>query len=386
MKPAAAPALVDSGAAWEAAAAEIAASPALAIDIEGDGFHRYPERVALIQVGLTDGTVHLLDPLALGDLSAVGAALADPAVPKVLHSAAYDVRCLDRDFGFAVRGLFDTAIAAQFCGSRRTGLMNVLAEILDIAVDKPKQLQRMDWSIRPLPPTALAYAVADVAHLLALRAALVERLTGFGRLGWVAEECRRLEQVRYTPPDPPEVAFMALRGARDLSDAGRAILRELFLWRDATAQRVGRPPHHVLSNDTLLLLADNPDAPLHRLRGVDRRVLERHRDRLAEAIRRGVAAAPVPWPRRGGVNPWTPEARERLARLKAWRNAEAEALDLDPGVVWPAPHLEQVALQPGQPSAALDGGEPPWVRAWQWEALGPSLAGFRVEALRDAAA
>lgn len=58
-----------------------------------------------------------------------------------------------------------------------------------------------------------------------------------------------------------------MRGARDLSDAGRAVLRELYVWRDAAALRAGRPPHHVLSNTTLLLLADDPDAPLERLRG-----------------------------------------------------------------------------------------------------------------------
>lgn len=381
-----APSIVDTPAAWATVAAAISHCAALAVDIEGDGFHRYPERVALIQVALPDGAVYLVDPLALADLAPFGAALVDPAVPKILHSAAYDVRCLDRDFGFAVRGLFDTAIAAQLCGARRTGLMNVLADYLGVAVDKPKQLQRMDWSIRPLPPAALAYAVADVAHLHALRAALVERLNALGRLEWVDEECRRLEQVRYTAPDPPEVAYLAMRGARDLSDAGRAVLRELYVWRDAAALRAGRPPHHVLSNTTLLLLADNPDAPLERLRGFDRRVIERHRDRLAEAIRRGVQAPAVPWPRRGGPNPWTPDARDRLARLKAWRTAEAAALDLDAGVVWPAPHLEQVALFRNEPSAVLDRGDPPWVRAWQWAALGPALARFRRETLRDAAA
>ncbi len=378
--------LVDTERAWSEAAPALAAAGEIALDIEADGFHRYPERLALLQVGLPDGRIYLIDPLAVARLDALGALFGRAAVPKVLHSAAYDVRALHRDLGFAIRGLFDTAIAAQFCGSRRTGLANVLADFLELAVDKPKHLQRMDWSQRPLPAEAIAYAVEDVAHLLTLKAVLTERLVAWGRLDWVHEECRRQEEARYEPPDPPELAFLGVRGARELSDAERAVLRELFVWREGEAIRIGRPPHRVMSAPALLFLSERPDSKLDQLHGVDRRLLSRPgpRARLVAALERGRAAAPLPWPRRGAQNPWDQASRARLARLKRWRVAEAEALDLDSGVIWPAPHLDQVALHPELPSSALDKGDPPWVRRWQWAALGASLARFRGEALGDA--
>jgi ribonuclease D len=377
-------ALVDDPAAWPALARRLRSAPRLAVDLEADGYHRYPERLSLIQIALPDGTIYLLDPLALPDLSALGAMLADTGVPKVFHSADYDTRMLDRHLGFRLANLYDTSIAAQFCGSRRLGLANVLAEFLDLAIVKPRRLQTLDWSARPLQAEALQYAAGDVAHLLALADHLADQLAALGRTAWAAEECQRLEQVRYVPPDPPELAFFGTPGARDLSPAGLAVLRELYLFREHEALHIGRPPHHVMSNAAMISLAASPKADLDKVDGLGRRVLAGDaRPRLKDALRRGQAAAPVTWPRRVGESFWTSETRARLTHLKQWRTAEAERLDLDPGVVWPAAHLEQVALHPHQPSAAVDKGAPQWVRQWQWATLGPALEHYRTAVLDD---
>ena len=96
--------LIDRVAQWEIAASRLGAVAELAVDIEADGFHRYPERLSLIQVGLPDASVFLIDPLALDDLQDLGRVLADATVPKIFHSASFDLRSLDRDYGFPVRG------------------------------------------------------------------------------------------------------------------------------------------------------------------------------------------------------------------------------------------------------------------------------------------
>jgi ribonuclease D len=374
---------VNDATAWPVAAAAIGAAPRVALDLEADGYHRYPERLSLIQAALPDGTILLLDPLALPDLGALGTVMADPAVSKVFHSADYDIRSLDRHLGFKVRNLYDTSIAAQFCGSRRLGLGNVLAEHLGLVLDKPRRLQTLDWSNRPLEADALDYAAGDVAYLLALADTLAAKLAALGRTAWAAEECARLEQVRYMPPEPPEQAFMGAPGARDLSPAGLAVLRELYVFREHEAVRIGRPPHHVMSNPALMTLAANPRADIDKVTGLGRRTLTEARARLKDALQRGLAAEPIRWPRRVSENPWSSESRARLTRLKQWRSAEAERLALDPGVVWPAVHLEQVALQPEAPLAALDRGDPPWVRRWQWQMLGGALERYRTTRLDD---
>jgi ribonuclease D len=379
-----APHVIDTSADWQAVAPIITRAARLALDMEADGFHRYPEHVALIQIALPDRRVLLLDPLAVPDLAALGAVLGDPGIPKVFHSADYDVRSLDRDHGFRIAGLFDTAIAAQLCGSTHTGLANVLTEYRGVSLAKSKQLQRLDWSRRPLPPEALSYAADDVAYLFDLADTLAERLSALGRTAWVAEECHRLEGVRYRAPDPPEEAFLGVTGARDLTNEARAVMRELYVWREAEARRSGRPPFKLVSNQVLLTLAQSPDGAARHLSGVNRRWLDSVEPGLAAALARGRAAAPVPWPRRPRGEEWLPVTQARLKHLKAWRTAEAERLGLDAGIVWPADHLKQVALHPGAASRALDHGEPHWVRDWQWATLGASLDRFRRETLQDA--
>lgn len=362
--------LVQTAAAWSAALRALRSAKRIAVDVEADGFHRYPERVALIQVATDRGDCLLLDPLAINDLAPFGEILADATIPKVFHAADYDVRSLYRDFNFHIRGLFDSAIAAQFLGAERTGLANVVAERLGVVLDKPKRLQRLDWSLRPLPQDALDYAAADVLHLLPLHDELTARLRERGRETWVSEECCRLEQVRFAPTDPPAVAVLQLPGTRNLSDSARAILLEMFLFREQQARASGRPPYRVLASRTMVALAQEtsegktPHLP---------RMAPGLRVRLEEALKRGLSAPPVPWPRGGGRNPWDSEARRRLARLKVWRTEQATALGLEAGIVWPADHLRRMALNPAADLHELDLSEPHDVRAWQWNTLGPEL-------------
>ena len=87
--------------------------------------------------------ITLLDPLAGADLSALTPVLADPAIRKIFHAADYDLRCLFRDFGFRVSGLFDTMVACQFLGEEKVGLADVLGKYFGVALDK--QYQRADF-------------------------------------------------------------------------------------------------------------------------------------------------------------------------------------------------------------------------------------------------
>ena len=127
----------------------------VAVDLESNNFHRYPERVCLVQLATLDA-VYIIDPLSIEDITPLGELLANAAVEKVFHSANSDLRLLDRDWKFTVRGLFDTSMAAAFVGSEKLGLAAVLTEYLGIEIDKNKKLQRADWSRRPLTGALLA--------------------------------------------------------------------------------------------------------------------------------------------------------------------------------------------------------------------------------------
>ena len=344
----------------------MARQPSVAFDLESNGFHRYPERVCLVQVAVP-GRVFLIDPLAIADLSALGEILADPSIEKIFHSADYDLRSLDRDWGFKVRGLLDTSIAAAFVGEQRLGLEAVVEGQLGITLGKSKSLQRSDWSLRPLSAESRRYAAQDVWHLFELRSALDARLLDLGRREWVAEECRRLSKVRYEAPDV-ESAFLRMKGGRALDGHALAVLRSLYAFREREARRRDRPPFKVVSDAVLVDLAASPGIDLASVKGIGRYAHPPALKGLRRAIEDGLAAPAVRRParERSAGAPLTRadrvRAKDRLALLKGWRTGLGSRLGLDPALLWPAASLTRLARRPEDLDTELAAPE---VRQWQ---------------------
>ena len=158
--------LVTNQADWEEIAANLGRETELALDTESNSLYVYRERVCLIQIGTREETF-LLDPLAVDDLSSLGRLLADPDLVKVLHGSDYDLRSLNRDYGFTIQALFDTQVAARFLGSTSPNLASVLETSLGISIPKSRKLQTSDWGSRPFSSLAIEYAANDVAYLVA---------------------------------------------------------------------------------------------------------------------------------------------------------------------------------------------------------------------------
>ena len=141
----------------EALFARLRTAPLLAVDTEAASFHRYTDRVYLLQISSRDETA-VVDPLAVASLAPLAEVLADPAVEIVFHDADYDLRLLDREYGYRANNIFDTRIAAQLLNEPGVGLAALLEKYLDVRLDK--RFQRADWSARPLSPEMLAYAAS----------------------------------------------------------------------------------------------------------------------------------------------------------------------------------------------------------------------------------
>lgn len=348
--------------------------PRIALDLETNGFFRYPERVCLIQVAIPDGQVFLIDPLALDDMTPLGGVLSDERVEVILHSGDHDIRSLDRDWGFRVTSLFDTSIAAAFTGMERLGLATVVESSLGVSITKDKKLQRSDWTIRPLKPKYLNYAADDVRYLLDLAENLKSDLSRLGRLGWVAEESERIAAIRYEPPDP-DTAVFRVKGSRRLNGRSLAVLDSLVSYRERHIVRMGRPHFRVIPDAALVSLAANPDSRLSEVRGLGRFARGRLASGLRAAIRRGQKADPikrpvVKRPRTRMTKAQQAKASRRLASLKKWRTAYGKSLALDPALIWPMQSLKAIARSPEQLDMELSS---PAVRHWQRAEFAPSL-------------
>jgi ribonuclease D len=354
-------------------AASLAGCRRLAVDSESDSLHHHREKVCLVQMRTDRGDSVLLDTLAVTQLDALAPAMADAGLLKILHGADYDVTTLKRDFGFRFAALFDTMIASRFLGLPEIGLQAVTLAELGIAISKDSQLA--DWSRRPLPPAQEAYALSDVAHLLPLHERLAAKLEALGRLSWVQEECDAVAALEPARRGRDPEGWQKIKGVKRLSRAKQAIVRELFAWRDAWAERTDIPAFKLMAGDTILAIAEAAPAQvsdLMRLKGLGPRLRE-HAGDLHAAVARAAALPESEWPALPSApRPFVPEAtRKRIERLRAWRAAEAARLGLDVSVVLPQRLLEKVAEAAPRTTAALEAI--PGLRRWRVQALGEGL-------------
>jgi len=360
--------IVSRSAQLDVAVQEMAAgSQAIALDTESNSRHRYPEQLCLIQIA-TKQKVHLIDTISLKDIAPLKEVLEDDSIKKVVHGADYDIRCLDRHYGFRIRNLYDTSIAARFAGIAKFGLADLIEKLLGVTILKSERLQQADWGRRPLSAEALEYASTDVLHLFALREILDQRLQSLGRTAWVAEECARLEEVRYAAPDL-ETAYLRVKGAKELDGRGLAVLRSLFLFRDQESRRQSRPPFFVIPDTALITLAASPTANLSKFPGLGQTGLQRFGRGLQQAVREGLAAPPIERPLKLVKRP-SHEQVDRLSSLKAWRASLSAALSLDPSLLWPTASLERLAKAPDTFDSELDCDD---IRHWQRDSFASSL-------------
>jgi ribonuclease D len=341
----------------------------LAIDTEGASFHRFVDRIYLIQLS-TRNSHAIIDPLPIEAPAGLGRLLEDPRVEVVFHDADYDLRLLHQDYGWHVTNMFDTRIAAQLLGISAFGLAALLERSFGVKLDKKHQ--RADWSMRPLTQGMLDYAAQDTMHLLGLRDELKRELEKKDRWAWAHEEFQRLEGTRWSPEEPG-TSFLRIKGARDLTRRELALFRELAEWRDAMALQLDRATFRVVANEVLLEIARLAPATgeaLGAIKGMPRGMMERAAKDVLAAVKRGLAVPDSDLPKfpRGARWDKDPDFDAKVSKLKTVRDEAAKRLELDPGVLCSRDRMETIAR--ALPRAVEDLAEIPGLRKWQIAEMG----------------
>lgn len=348
----------------------VASAARVAVDTEADSLHNYFEKCCLIQLSI-DGAHYLVDPLAGIELGRLLDALA--AKPLIFHAGDYDLRMLRASTGFRPRGeIFDTMIAAQLLGFEQIGLAAMVERYFAVTIAKAGQ--KSDWSLRPLSEKQLQYAVTDTLHLEALADRVAADLEAKGRLAWHRESCQAMVQAsgRDSQRDPDDA--WRLKGCGKLSRRQLAYLKELWLWRDAHAQRANRPPFKIFGNQQIFELVQwaeaNPAEPLDKGPKLPRNIHGALLATLVDAIARARAMAPTDWPEmkkheRGEAT--SPEALERGTALRNACADIAKALEISPSALAPRAALE--ALARSQPRGVEEIIERGGLRRWQAELI-----------------
>lgn len=352
------PIWVDRHAPFENMVADLSVQPRIAVDTESNSLHAYREQVCLVQFS-TPQTDYILDPFAFEDLSALAPLFVDPKIEKIFHAAEYDLLCLKRDFSFEFTNLFDTMYAARVLGYPFVGLDNMLAEKLNIKVDK--RHQKADWGARPLTAAQIDYARFDTHFLFQLRDTLEKELEQKGRLQLAREDFTRACKVELPREKVNGASWRRFSARKDVSTRELTILSELCGFRDRIAEQMDRPPFKVLDDDTLLTIARNlpeKDVDLSGI-GLSPKQIRLWGGEILAAARRGANA---PLITREQVRRPNEAMLRRLEKLKNWRKTLAKELGVESDVVLPKVYLNPLAENPPKnpDQLKLILGDSPW--------------------------
>ena len=117
----------------------------LAVDTERASGFRYSQRAYLVQIGLAEGSIYLVDPVALDEASPGWNKLVATEINSkswLLHAATQDIPCLT-ELGFSSETIIDTELAARLAGYEKVGLGSMVTELLDLEL--AKEHSASDW-------------------------------------------------------------------------------------------------------------------------------------------------------------------------------------------------------------------------------------------------
>ncbi len=353
---------------------DAASNKYISIDIEGNGFFRYPEFVCLIQLCVGED-IYLVDPLAIEDISSLGIVFADQKILKILHAGDYDIRSLNRDYGFSFTNVFDTSLAAGLLGSKKLGLDSVLKEYIDADVTKDKKLQRSDWTVRPLSKAARKYAADDVKYLFPAMQVMKEKLENLNRISWLAEECERLQSVTFNAKDE-DTAFLDVKGSKSLDGQALSVLQALYSIREDEAIGRDRPPFKIVGDSVLVAIATKPQADYSEIKGIGAWGRSSVSKRIRKIAVEALDKQPIERPRGKSIrrnnmsNKERERANVRLKELKEWRKSLGDAISVDPSLLWPTNSLNRLSRDLSSFEEEIS---EPEVRKWQVMEFGSRL-------------
>lgn len=316
----------------------------IAIDTEFMREKTYFAKLCLIQIATPD-IIACIDPLTLKDLSPLLKILENPAITKVMHAARQDMEVLQPLGGGLPAPIFDTQLAATVLGyGDQVGYGNLVKTMLDVELEKAHT--RADWSRRPLEPAQLKYAADDVVYLCQVYQQQLKLLEEKGRRDWLNEDFARL-----TDPDtyanPPENAWLRVKGAKRLQPRQLAVVQALAAWREQQAISTDRPRRWILQDDVLLELARHMPKDMQameKLRGLESAILKRHGQTLLPIIKTASELPKEQWPVLELPPRLSTEQDAIVDAMMALLRHQCQQHDISPAVITSRRGLEALVL------------------------------------------
>lgn len=321
---------------------ELASSPWLALDTEFIREKTYYPQLCLMQIG-APGSLACIDTLAIRDLKPFFELISNPDCVKVFHAAGQDLEIFYHLNATLPQPVFDTQLAAAFLGhGEQIGYANLVKELLKVQLEKTHT--RTDWSRRPLSSGQIDYALDDVRYLRDIYLLLRQALVSTGRLSWVEEDSKYLTQPERYRPDP-ENAWQRIKAVNRLRGVKLNVLRHLAAWREREAMAVNRPRRWVLSDDLLLLIAQQTPKSreeLAQFRDFTPGTLERYAGALLELVGQALQEPKELWPETENHRKPTMQQEATVDMVNAVLRIKAAEHTISPQLLATRDHIHQL--------------------------------------------
>ena len=251
-------------------------------------FTYYPD-LCLIQLATDHGVLAVIDPQRVDDLTPFWQALVDGDHETIVHAGREEYRFCRRAVDAAPQRWFDIQLAAGMVGMEYPASYGKLINRL-LRKTLRKGETRTDWRRRPLSPAQIDYALQDVIHLRPMKDKLQRLLDKYQRSEWMTEEVGDW-MLRVDEAETRE-KWRRVSGSSNLPPKSLKVVRALWRWREAEAQRRDCPAKRVLRDDLIVELARRGKANVEdilAIRGINRRGLQDHLEDLAKCIAVAVA-------------------------------------------------------------------------------------------------
>ncbi len=223
----------------------------LAIDTEFVRENSYHPILCLVQIAGSNFS-KAIDPLSGINMEPIWKLLSNRNILKVFHAARQDIEIFFNLTGKIPEPIYDTQIAAMFCGlGEQIGYENLINKLLGLTISKEHQFT--NWLQRPLSQKQIDYAISDVSYLIKVFPLIEKKIEEKNRRDWVKKEFNLLQKTDLYQIEPDE-AWKKIKIKRSNPEM-LFILKNLACWRETECKKRNIPRGRLIRDDVLINLS-----------------------------------------------------------------------------------------------------------------------------------
>jgi ribonuclease D len=233
----------------------------IALDTEAElNLHAYGETLCLVQI--FDGADKvLIDPFKI-DYEILKSFFENRDILKIIYDAASDLSLMKNAYDIEIKSILDLRPAVTLLNLSKQDLHSVLASELGVLLEHKAKFQKHNWTIRPISPEAIEYALNDVTYLFKLKEVLLKKLFDNQLLDSYMLNNLKIQNKDYTRN--PEDKYTRVNGYRELKHDEKLMAQEVGKIIEKYACEYNIPSHWVIKKDEVIEIVKDPEY-LHKI-------------------------------------------------------------------------------------------------------------------------